>query len=145
MAKRITALALLTTVIAAPTAAQARISWQQRWTEARFKTLDWPKDRFGEREIRLTIQAAFGDQASTATRVAECESGLNPRAYNSSSGASGIFQHLRRYWRGRVLSLTSTTGRWAMRETASVFNARANIIVAARMVQGSGWGAWSCA
>jgi hypothetical protein len=46
------------------------------------------------------IYAAFGGSSglSWALRVARCESGYNPRAYNPSSGASGLFQFLPSTW-----------------------------------------------
>ncbi len=46
------------------------------------------------------IQAAFADSPglSWALRVAKCESGYNPRAYNAASGASGLFQFLPSTW-----------------------------------------------
>ncbi len=46
------------------------------------------------------IQAAFADSpgVSWALRVAKCESGYNPRAYNAASGASGLFQFLPSTW-----------------------------------------------
>ena len=37
-----------------------------------------------------------------ALYVADRESEFRPKAYNGYSGASGIFQHLRRYWPGRA-------------------------------------------
>ena len=46
------------------------------------------------------IYAAFGGSPGLtwALRVARCESGYNPRAYNPSSGASGLFQFLPSTW-----------------------------------------------
>src|ERR671913_250073 len=64
-------------------------------------------------------------RAPLALHVASRESNFQPRAYNSYSGASGIFQHLRRYWPGRADSYGF--GGW------SAFNARANIMVTMRM------------
>ena len=73
--------------------------------------------------------------AAMALHVANRESDFRPRAYNGSSGASGIFQHLRRYWPGRADSFGF--GGW------SAFNARANIMVTMRMVHRMGsWSHW---
>src|SRR5919109_584487 len=46
------------------------------------------------------IYAAFGGSSglSWALRVARCQSGYTPRAYNPSSGASGLFQFLPSTW-----------------------------------------------
>jgi hypothetical protein len=45
----------------------------------------------------VIIQAAaarYGANGDQMVRVARCESGLNPRAYSASSGASGLFQFM---------------------------------------------------
>lgn len=72
--------------------------------------------------------------AAHALYIANRESRFQPHAYNASSGAEGIYQHLARYWPGR--STTFGFHGW------SAFNARANIIVAMRMVKAGGWGPW---
>ena len=70
-----------------------------------------------------------------ALYVAGRESEFRPKAYNGYSGASGIFQHLRRYWPGRA-DVFGFDG-W------SAFNARANIMVTMRMVHRKGsWSDW---
>jgi soluble lytic murein transglycosylase-like protein len=69
-----------------------------------------------------------------ALAIAHRESRFKPRAYNSSSGASGIFQHLQQYWPNSAR--TYGFPGW------SAFNARANIIVSMRMVKAIGWGPW---
>jgi len=99
--------------------------------------IDW---RRGEWHIRQLIRCAqhrwhVPGGASMALYVADRESELRPKAYNSYSGASGIFQHLRRYWPGR--SDAFGFGGW------SAFNARANIMVTMRMVHREGsWSDW---
>jgi soluble lytic murein transglycosylase-like protein len=48
-----------------------------------------------QQEMILIIRAAaarYGANGDQMVRVARCESGLNPRAYSASSGASGLFQ-----------------------------------------------------
>lgn len=64
--------------------------------------------------------------ATKALSIARRESRFHPGAYNAYSGASGIYQHLRRYWPGRA-STWGFSG-W------SAFNARANIMVTMRWV-----------
>lgn len=69
--------------------------------------------------------------------IIKCESGGNPKAYNASSGASGLFQHLRRYWPSRA--------RGAGFAGKSPFFAEANIAAAAKLLYGGGGTrAWSC-
>lgn len=85
---------------------------------------------------RVFADRGLADQAEAAVRVAACESGFNPRAYNGASGASGLFQHLARYWPARAAQ--------AGYPGASPFDPVPNIVAATVMVRGSGWSAWEC-
>ncbi len=56
----------------------------------------------GSNDIIAIITAAarrYGQSPSAMIAVARCESTLNPRAVNRSSGASGLFQFLPSTWR----------------------------------------------
>ena len=61
------------------------------------------------------------------------ESGGDPNATNSTSGAAGLFQHLPRYWSER-----SAAAGWA---GASIYDPEANVAVAA-WLRLSGWQHW---
>src|SRR5262245_34398353 len=66
--------------------------------------IDW---REGTWHVKKLIRCAahrwsVPGGASKALYIANRESHFYPRAYNSYSGASGIYQHLRRYWPGRA-------------------------------------------
>jgi hypothetical protein len=75
------------------------------------------------------------DDVDRALRVIMCESTGDPGARNRRSSASGLFQHLRRYWGVRA----SEAGFPA----ASVFDPEANIAAAAWLVyDGGGWSHW---
>lgn len=76
----------------------------------------------------------FSDSAF-ATRVARCESGLNPGA-TGAAGERGIFQ-IHPVNRGYVESLGFT---WDQ-----MYQAEPNVIVAATMRAQYGWGPWTCA
>ena len=99
--------------------------------------IDWRK---GDWHVKQLIRCAedrwsVPGGSSMALYVASRESHLNPKAYNSYSGASGIFQHLRQYWPERADSFGFDG--W------SAFNARANIMVTIRMVHRMGsWSHW---
>ena len=87
---------------------------------------------------RPLVEAYFraGD-VERAMRIMACESGGNPGAYNTSgSRASGLFQHLQRYWSSR-----SVAAGWA---GADIFNPAANVAVAAWLRDAMGWGSWVC-
>lgn len=75
-----------------------------------------------------------GLDGNAAVRVAQCESTLNPHATNGSH--DGLFQQARAYWPDRARTY-GVPGQ-------SAFNPRANIVVSAGMVAGSGWSHWSC-
>lgn len=72
-------------------------------------------------------------------QIMKCESGGNPNAYNESSGASGLMQHLNPpYWNARARS--------AGYPGANPFNAEANIYASAYLIYQSpgSWQHWVC-
>ncbi len=72
-----------------------------------------------------------------ALRIMRCESGGNPNAKNPGSSASGLFQHLGKYWASR-----SAAAGYA---GASIFDPTANVAVAAWLRdQQGGWSHWVC-
>ncbi len=77
-------------------------------------------------------------QVNTAMRVLNCETGGtgNPNSYNESSGASGLFQHLPKYWTER-----SRKAGWA---GADIMDPEANVAVAAWLQRTGGWRHWTC-
>jgi hypothetical protein len=84
--------------------------------------------------VASMINQAFGSDAAAAMAVASCESGLNPNAYNGSSGASGVFQFLPSTWRTTPYAGYSPFNAWA--------NVNAAYSVFVR--DGHSWGEWSC-
>lgn len=111
--------------------------------------------RYGEvhpttARMRALVECVFTrvapSQTSMALYVAGRESGFNPNAYNPS-GCAGIFQHMSRYWDGRVDTFLDRPWfrRWWGEWRPSVYDPRANIWVAALMVRSGGWGPWSTA
>lgn len=85
---------------------------------------------------RGLVSAYFSaDKVETALCVMKYESGGNPTAYNSKYGASGLFQHLKGYWKER-----SSAAGWG---GADIFSPEANVAVAAWLQATQGWGHWS--
>lgn len=84
--------------------------------------------------IETMIGRTFGPYTPGAVNIARCESGLNPAAYNSYSGASGLFQIIPGTWAG------TSQARY------SPFNAQANIAAAHEIFvrDGYSWREWSC-
>lgn len=77
------------------------------------------------------------EDVNRAVRIAWCESTFNPGSVNPSSGASGLFQHLRHLWAKRSAS--------AGFAGADIFDPEANTAVAAWLLyEGGGWGHWVC-
>jgi soluble lytic murein transglycosylase-like protein len=85
--------------------------------------------------VQDLIRKAFAAQGQGAVdwglRVAACESGYNPNAYNPD-GASGVFQFMPGTFRS-----TPYGGQ-------NIFDASANVNAAAWYFQQHGGGAWSC-
>ncbi len=78
------------------------------------------------------------DQVDTAMRVMNCETGAtgDPNSYNSGSHASGLFQHLPKYWEER-----STAAGWG---GSDIMDPETNVAVAAWLQQWGGWSHWTC-
>jgi soluble lytic murein transglycosylase-like protein len=87
------------------------------------------------RQMIKSLAVRYRLDPGTAIRIAECESGLNPRAY--SPPYAGVFQQNVRLWDGRA--------RRYGHPGASPFDAYANIDVSLQMARASGWGHWGCA
>jgi soluble lytic murein transglycosylase-like protein len=85
--------------------------------------------------VQDLIRQAFGREGQAAVdwglRVAACESGYNPNAYNPD-GASGVFQFM-----------PATFGATPY-GSQNIFDASANVNAAAWYFQQHGGGAWSC-
>jgi uncharacterized protein YraI len=81
----------------------------------------------------ITVAATrYGQSPAAMIAVARCESNLDPRAVNRSSGASGLFQFLPGTWR-----TTPYAGE-------SIFDPRANANAAAWMWSVGRRGEWNC-
>ena len=81
------------------------------------------------------IADSYGVNSTLAVRVASCESGLRPNAFNSS-GASGLFQQMNKepwlYWQGRL-------ERYGYDSTISPFDPYYNTLVSIQMARDDGW------
>ncbi len=99
-----------------------------------------PPPPTNQSSVAKMIEQVFGSYSSAALRVANCESGLNPNAYNPTSiggsHAEGVFQILY----PSTWSSTSQAG-------SSPYNAMANIRAAYEIFarDGYNWHEWSCA
>jgi peptidoglycan hydrolase CwlO-like protein len=95
----------------------------------------------GPEAVKAFIRDYFAplgqDTVDVALCVAGAESGFDPHAENPYTGAAGVFQFLPSTWE----SLSEAAG-WA---GVSVFDAEANVAVAAWTVEHAGWGAWPVA
>lgn len=121
--------------------AENRFGPNWRWRYCKFQSLGrvvWSRS-----EVHKTIHCAiehFPTSHATADYVADRESDYQHDAWNSSSGACGVYQHLSRYWPGRVDAFNGARPRWDL--AGSCKDARANILVTMRMAHGDGWGPW---
>ena len=105
-----------------------------------------PPDGGGPRNVeewRPLVEQYFAPElVDNALVVMKCESKGDPAAYNSRSGASGLFQFIPNTW-----NWASSNAGWA---GASPFDAEANVASAAWLVDWSlgrgkdAWAHWSC-
>ena len=97
---------------------------------------DMEKGNFTPKEVRCVIRRVWEPVlVADATRVAKCESRLDPLAYNHGSGASGVFQFLPSTWRRS----------WNPHRRQSPFNTVANVRAARVLFKRYGnWSQWSC-
>lgn len=86
--------------------------------------------------LEAIIQRHFGSAAPTAMRIAECESGMNPRAV-SATDDHGLFQ-INAVHRGQFEAVTGAP--WS-----SVYDPELNTIYARHLYAQQGWGPWTCA
>lgn len=93
------------------------------------------QDQKTVRQMIRSLAIRYRLDVAKAISVAECESGLNPKASNPPY--AGVYQHSTRFWPKRAASYGH--------EGESVFDAYANVDVALQMARASGWGAWGCA
>jgi peptidoglycan hydrolase CwlO-like protein len=80
--------------------------------------------------IIRTAAATYGANGDQMVRVARCESGLNPRAYNPYSGASGLFQFM--------------PGTFYAHGGHDIWDPKDQSNVAAKMFAQGQSGAWTC-
>ena len=95
---------------------------------------DWS----GDAQDWLPLVEAFfaPEDVGRAMEVIDCESGGDPNAKNRYSSASGLFQHLGRFW-GERSDLAGYSG-------SDIFDPLANVAVASWLVyDGGGWGHWA--
>jgi hypothetical protein len=97
-----------------------------------------PSLSLGRGAVIELIHARFSSlgprNEEVALCVAEAESNFDPSAVNPSTGAAGVFQFLPSTW--------ATLSELAGRDGDSVFDARANVAVAAWTVEEYGWHPW---
>ncbi len=82
------------------------------------------------------INTIFGDRAPEATRVATCESTMNPGAVSPGGGNHGLFQ-INDVHRGTFEQVTG-------QQWGAVYDPYWNTIYAKHLVDQSGWQPWAC-
>ena len=98
----------------------------------------WPADAGGRRNVEawrpLVAKYWPADLVDCALNLIQVESEGDPRAYNSRTGAEGLFQHLSKYWKGRAAAagFKDSNGLYA-----TPYNAEANIAAAWLIAKGS--------
>jgi hypothetical protein len=134
---RLAAVVVLVAILSFFPASATPAEVQMRYGAAeptRICPIDWRRSTWHVRKLIRCAAEHHGLSPRRSLYVAYRESRYFPRAYNETSCAKGIFQHLCRYWASRAEAFGFPE--------RSAFNARANIFVTMRMVKRSGWGPW---
>jgi hypothetical protein len=102
---------------------------------------NWPADAGGIRNVEawrpLVAKYWAADRVDCVLGIILRESRGDPRAYNSRYGASGLMQHLIKYWPGRAASAGFKDSNGLV---ASPYNGEANIAAGAAIAgSGSNW------
>lgn len=102
---------------------------------------NWPADAGGIRNVEawrpLVATYWAADRVDCVLGIIQRESKGDPTAYNSKYGASGLMQHLIKYWSGRAASAGFKDSNGLV---ASPFNGEANIAAGAAIAgSGSNW------
>ncbi len=93
-------------------------------------------ERWREDVRGALTQYGLEDQEDRFMRVLWCESRGDPDARNQESGASGLMQHLPRYWDERA--------KQSGFQGSSPFNPIANIYTSVWLLDTGGWQHWEC-
>lgn len=124
-----------TTTTHAHTTTTTKPTTQTNWSPL------WPADAGGIRDVeawRALVEKYWAaDRVDCVLGIIKKESRGDPRAYNSSSAAEGLMQHLSKYWKNRAAAagFRDSNGLYA-----SPYNAEANIAAGAQIAgSGSGW------
>ncbi len=109
----------------------------------------WPADQAGKRDVeswRSTVAAYFpAERVDCVLGIIKRESGGDPTAYNSSSSAEGLMQHLSKYWHARAKGAGFVDGDGLV---ATPHNGEANIAAGAWLASyydrttGDWWSPW---
>jgi hypothetical protein len=96
--------------------------------------VDWRRGKWHVKKLIKCVARHYEVSKQMSLYVANRESHYRPRAFNASTCAKGVYQHLCEYWprRAKVFGFRDR----------SAFNARANVFVTMRMVKRYGWGPW---
>jgi len=110
---------------------------------------NWPADSGGSRNVeawRSTVEKYWpASRVDCVLGIIKRESNGDPRAYNSSSSAEGLMQHLSKYWVSRAKGAGFVDGSGLV---ASPFNGAANIAAGAYLGNyydgaiGQWWNPW---
>lgn len=87
--------------------------------------------------VQTAIQQHFPEQTAKATRVADCESSLNPRAVSPGGGNHGLFQ---------INSVHKSTVQRMGYDWSQIYDPHVNAKVARRVFNDAGgsWRPWGC-
>jgi hypothetical protein len=126
--------AMITSFPVAQVSAYARTEDRYTYTSRSICKIDWRQSTLQVKKLIRCAANHYGVGVKKALSIARRESHFDPTAFNDSTCAKGIYQHLCKYWPDRAFA-------YGFRDW-SAFNGRANIIVTMKMVRRYGWAPW---
>ncbi len=127
----------------APTTTSGSTSTGSTWSP------NWPADSGGKRDVeywRSTVEQYWpANRVDCALGIIRRESRGDPRAYNASSNAEGLMQHLSKYWKARARGAGFVDEN---RLVSTPYNGEANIAAGAYLANyyssavGQWWNPW---
>lgn len=130
----LTAMIFTTFPVAQASASTNTSGTRYTYTSSKICPIKWRQSTWKLKRLLRCAARYYGVNVDKALEIAKRESRFVPTAYNATTCAKGIYQHLCKYWPTRAYD-------FGFRDW-SAYNARANIIVTMKMVRRYGWGPW---
>jgi len=139
MKRVLTAVAIAAAVLVTAAPASAQVTPAHA---CRFQHLD--QGTWTHHEVKVTVRCLakrMNVDVRAALYIADRESNFYRFAWNHSTDCRGIYQHMYKYWAGRVSAHADKLNKYAVRNR-TWSSPRAQAVVTFAMAKAHGWGPW---